>query len=102
MIAIDKFVLRIAVPTPESNYHPKIWLSDDGENQGVVRGPGMATDRGVAAGVEHVDVDVSWTPESRRRVAKGAGMLDAWAQGQSDGIETVVTLPEALARDFIQ
>lgn len=102
MIAIDRFVLRIAVPTPESNYHPKIWLSDDGENQVVVRGSGNATDRGVAAGVEHVDVDVSWTPRSRHRVGNGVAMLDAWAQGQSGGIETVVPLPAVLARDIIQ
>lgn len=102
MIAIDRFVLRIAVPTPESNYRPKIWLSDDGENQVVVRGSGNATDRGVAAGVEHVDVDVSWTPRSRHRVGNGVAMLDAWAQGQSGGIETVVPLPAVLARDIIQ
>ncbi|MDE2699686.1 MAG: hypothetical protein OXI23_12515, partial [Gemmatimonadota bacterium] len=37
MIANDKLRLRIAVPTPESNYHPKIWLFDDGENQVLAR-----------------------------------------------------------------
>lgn len=102
MIAKDRLRLRIAVPTPESNYHPKIWLFDDGMNQILARGSGNATDRGVAAGVEHIDVDVSWAPESRDRVMKGVAMLDAWSQGESDGIEEVVDLPEALARDIIR
>ena len=102
MIATDKLRLRIAVPTPESNYHPKIWLFDDGENQVLARGSGNATDRGVAAGVEHVDVDVSWVPESQDRVMKGVAMLDAWSQGESHGIEKVFELPEALARDIIR
>ena len=70
MIATKTLRLRIAVPTPESNYHPKIWLFDDGENQVLARGSGNATDRGVAAGVEHIDVDVSWLPESQ---ASGSG-----------------------------
>ena len=102
MIAKDRLLLRIAVPTPESNYHPKIWLFDDGLNQVLARGSGNATDRGVAGGVEHVDVDVSWAPESQDRVMKGIAMLDAWSQGESDGIEEVVELPEALARDIIR
>ena len=102
MIATDKLRLRIAVPTPESNYHPKMWLFDDGENQVLARGSGNATGKGVAAGVEHVDVDVSWVPESHDRVMKGVAMLDAWSQGESHGIEKVFELPEALARDIIQ
>ena len=102
MIAKDRLRLRIAVPTPESNYHPKIWLFDDGTNQVLARGSGNATDRGVSAGVEHIDVDVSWAPESQDRVMKGVAMLDAWSQGKSDGIEEVVDLPEALARDIIR
>ena len=102
MIANDRLLLRIAVPTPESNYHPKIWLFDDGLNQVLARGSGNATDRGVAGGVEHIDVDVSWAPESQDRVMKGIAMLEAWARGESEGIEEVVELPEALARDIIQ
>ena len=102
MIATGTLRLRIAVPTPESNYHPKIWLFDDGENQVLARGSGNATDRGVAAGVEHLDVDVTWVPDSRARVASGIAMLDDWAQGRSLGIEEVVELPTALARDIIR
>lgn len=102
MIATGTLRLRIAVPTPESNYHPKIWLFDDGENQVLARGSGNTTDRGVAAGVEHLDVDVSWVPESRARVISGIAMLDDWSLGRSLGIEEVVELPAALARDIIQ
>ncbi len=101
MIATEKLRLRIAVPTPESNYHPKIWLFDDGENRALARGSGNATGQGVAAGVEHLDVDVSWIPESRSRVASGIAMLDAWSQGRSLGIREVVDLPEALARGIV-
>ena len=102
MIATGTLRLRIAVPTPESNYHPKVWLFDDGEHQVLARGSGNATDRGVAAGVEHIDVDVSWIPESRARVTSGIAMLDDWSQGRSLGIEEVVELPAALARDIIK
>ena len=102
MIATGTLRLRIAVPTPESNYHPKIWLFDDGENQVLARGSGNATDRGVAGGVEHIDVDVSWIPESRARVMSGISMLDDWSQGRSLGIKEVVDLPAALAREIIQ
>ena len=102
MIATGTLRLRIAVPTPESNYHPKIWLFDDGENQVLARGSGNATNRGVATGVEHIDVDVSWTPESQARVTSGIAMLDDWSQGRSLGIKEVVELPVALARDIIR
>ena len=102
MIATGTLRLRIAVPAPESNYHPKIWLFDDGENQVLARGSGNATDRGVATGVEHIDVDVSWVPESQARVTSGIAMLDDWSQGRSLGIEEVVELPAALARDIIR
>ena len=102
MIATETLRLRIAVPTRESSYHPKIWLFDDGQHQVLARGSGNATDRGVAGGVEHIDVDVSWIPESRRRVTSGIAMLDDWSQGRSLGIAEVVELPAALARDIIR
>lgn len=102
MIATDRLRLRIAVPTPESNYHPKIWLFEDGVNRVLARGSGNATHRGVADGVEHIDVDVSWLPESRPRVTAGVAMLNDWSQGTSLGIEEVIELPEALTRDIIR
>ncbi|MDE0552575.1 MAG: DEAD/DEAH box helicase family protein, partial [Candidatus Poribacteria bacterium] len=86
---------------PESNYHPKIWLLDDGSYQVLARGSGNATGRGIAEGVEHIDVDVSWLPSSQERVNKGIEVLNAWSQGKSLGIAEVVDLPEALKRNII-
>ena len=102
MVATERLRLRIAVPKADSNYHPKIWLFDDGTHQVLARGSGNATGRGVAAGVEHLDVDVTWIDHSRRRVAAGAAMLNDWAQGRSHGIERVLELPEALKEDIIR
>ncbi len=102
MIATERLQLRIAVPTPESNYHPKLWLFDDGENQVLARGSGNATGRGVATGVEHLDIDVSWLPESERRVKSGVAMLNDWSQGNSPGLMKVFKLPDALAEDIIK
>ena len=101
MVATGRLRLRIAVPKADSNYHPKIWLFDDGTHQVLARGSGNATGRGVAAGVEHLDVDVSWIDHSRSRVSEGAVILNDWAQGRSYGIECVLELPQALEQDII-
>lgn len=101
MIATAKLRLRVAVPTAVSNYHPKIWAFDDSVDQVVARGSGNATGRGVSAGVEHIDVDVSWQQHSRARVTAGIAMLDAWSRGQSRGIARVVDLPDALKEGII-
>ncbi len=102
MVATGRLHLRIAVPTEESNYHPKIWLFDDGRHQVLARGSGNATGRGVDAGVEHIDVDVSWLDYSRPRVVSGRDMLDDWSRGRSRGIAYVVDLPDALEHDIIR
>ena len=102
MIATQRLRLRIAVPAPSSNYHPKLWLFDDGVHRVLARGSGNATHRGVAGGVEHIDVDVSWIPESRDRVSDGVAMLNDWSNGHSLGISEVLELPAALARKIIQ
>ena len=102
MLATDRLRLRIAVPTPDSNYHPKLWLFEDGVNRVLARGSGNATSRGVSDGVEHIDVDVSWLPESQSRVHDGVAMLNDWSAGTSPGIKEVVELPDALARDIIR
>lgn len=101
MVATGRLRLRIAVPKAESNYHPKIWLFDDGTHQVLARGSGNATGSGVAAGVEHLDVDVSWIDYSRSRVSDGVAMLNDWAQGRSYGIECVLELPQAFEQDII-
>ncbi len=102
MIATNRLRLRIAVPTPESNYHPKLWLFDDGTNQVLARGSGNATGRGVAAGVEHLDVDVSWVADSAARVHTGLKTLSDWTKGESAGIHRVLDLPDALREDIIR
>lgn len=101
MVATGRLRLRVAVPKAESNYHPKIWLFDDGIHQVLARGSGNATGRGVASGVEHLDVDVTWIDHSRARVGDGVAILNDWARGRSAGIERVVELPEALEQEII-
>ena len=102
MIANGRMRLRIAEPTLESNYHPKIWLFSDGADQVLARGSGNATGRGTGAGVEHLDVDVTWIDHSRDRVRLGVRMLDDWSRGRSAGIARVLDLPEALEQDIIR
>lgn len=102
MVATGRLRLRVAVPNTDSNYHPKIWLFDDGTDRILARGSGNATGRGVADAVEHLDVDVSWLEHSRSRVEDGIAILNDWACGRSRGIERVVELPEALEEDIIR
>ena len=102
MIATSQLKLRIAVPTRESNYHPKIWLFDDGYHQVLARGSGNATGRGVGAGVEQLDVDVTWNEFCRQRVQDGISILDDWSKGRSCGIESVFDLPDAIRHSIIQ
>lgn len=102
MIATDRLRLRVAVPKSDSNYHPKIWLFDDGSNQALVRGSANATGRGLRGGVEHMDVDVSWNESGRERVATGIQILNDWEKGISLGIERTIDLPEALQDDIIK
>ena len=101
MVATGRLRLRVAIPQAASNYHPKIWLFDDGTHQVLARGSGNATGRGVASGVEHLDVDVTWIDHSRARVRDGISMLNDWARGLSHGIERVVSLPEAIEQKII-
>ena len=96
MIATGTLRLRIAIPTADSNYHPKVWLFDDGADQMLVRGSGNATARGISSGVEHFDVDVTWVGYSRQRVHDGRAILNDWSRGKSRGIERVVELPLSL------
>ena len=102
MIATGQLSLRVAVPTPDSNYHPKVWLFDDGEHQVLVRGSANATGRGLGAAVEHMDVDVTWADHSRDRVLEGVAMLDDWSEGRSAGLARVVDLPDALNEGILK
>ena len=102
LIATGRMRLRIAEPTPDSNYHPKMWLFDDGTHQVLARGSGNATGRGTGAGVEHLDVDVTWVEDGRDRVRVGMNMLNDWSRGRSHGIARVMDLPDALEQDIIR
>ena len=102
MLATARLQLRVAVPTRDANYHPKVWLFDDGTHQVLARGSGNATGRGIGAGVEHFDVDVTWVEHSAGRVRRYVSMLDDWNAGRSAGIARVVNLPEALEQNIIR
>ena len=101
MIACGLLRLRVAVPEPGSNFHPKMWLFDDGQGRVLARGSGNATGRGVSAGIEQMDVDVSWVEHSRQRVREGERMLSDWSNARGAGISQVVDLPEALKRKIV-
>ena len=102
MVATDLLQLKIAVPRTDSNYHPKMWLFDDGSHQMLARGSGNATGQGVDTGVEHLDVDITWQEDSKKRVEEGIAILEDWFNGRSIGIDRVVNLPEALEKDIIK
>ncbi len=102
MLAAGRLYLRVAIPRPGSNYHPKLWLFDDGEHQVLVRGSANATGRGLDGAVEHMDVDVSWSEHGQRRVRAGVAMLDDWEHGRSLGIERVVGMPDALKEGIVK
>lgn len=102
MVATDLLQLKIAVPKADSNYHPKMWLFDDGSHQMLARGSGNATGQGVDTGVEHLDVDVTWQEDSKKRVEEGIAILEDWFNGRSIGIDCVINLPEAIEQDIIK
>lgn len=102
LLATNRLRLRIAVPTTDSNYHPKIWLFSDGIHEVLVRGSGNATGHGVQTGVEHLDVDVTWKDHCLKRVLDGVAILHDWARGHSFGIDRVIELPQALEQRIIK
>ncbi len=102
LLADGRLRLRVAVPEPDSNFHPKMWLFDDGSHQVLVRGSGNATGMGVASGTEQMDVDVTWTADSRQRVLQGEQILADWSNARGAGIAEVVDLPDALAREIVR
>ncbi len=102
MLACGLLRLRVAVPEPDSNFHPKMWLFSDGDGRVLARGSGNATGMGVASGIEQLDVDVSWVKESRQRVLQGERILSDWCNARGAGIAEVVDLPDALKRKIVQ
>lgn len=90
MVAHGKLRLRIAMPVPGSNYHPKIWLFTDGLDRVAVRGSGNATSRALDGGIEHMDVDVTW--QDPTRVDQAEQMVNDWANGTDDALIGTVEL----------
>ncbi|MCY4368317.1 MAG: DEAD/DEAH box helicase family protein [bacterium] len=101
MVATGQLRLRVAVPTPRCNYHPKIWLFDDGEHRVLVRGSANATGRGIDGAVEHMDVDVSWSTHGPSRIVAATSMLEDWWRGHSLGIDRVVDMPDAIREGIV-
>jgi superfamily II DNA or RNA helicase len=100
LVSTDRLELLVAKPIPNGNYHPKIWIFDDGEEKVAVRGSANATGRALDGGVEHMDVDCSWV--SRSRVDKAAAMVERWRKGESRIIESVFELDEAIRQEIIE
>ena len=102
MIAARKLHLRVAVPEPHSNYHPKIWLFDDGQDLVIAHGSANATSHGLSSGNEHINVDVSWKAEGYKKILKTKAVMDDWWNGTAQGIIETVELPVALREDIIR
>jgi superfamily II DNA or RNA helicase len=86
--------LRVAIPKSGSNYHPKMWLFDDGRDQVLVRGSANATARALGTALEHMDVDCSWIDSERTR--QSMEILDDWMQARDENLQAVIPLPQAL------
>ena len=92
--------IRVAIPKAHSNYHPKIWLFDDGCDRVLVRGSANATERALSVGIEHMDVDCSWIDDAR--VAQSIEILDDWFSGNDEQLAAVLPLPQALRESLIK
>lgn len=100
MIQSGTLDVQVAIPRAESNYHPKIWLFDDGADRVLVRGSANATSRALGAGIEHMDVDCSWVDDSR--IAQSVEILNDWLSGNDEQLVAVLPLPIALREAFVR
>jgi superfamily II DNA or RNA helicase len=91
--------IQVAIPSPASNYHPKMWLFEDERDRVLVRGSANATARALGAGVEHMDVDCSWVEDSR--VNQSVLILNDWISGDDEELTAVIPLPQALRAELI-
>jgi superfamily II DNA or RNA helicase len=90
MVVSGRLTLRVAVPVAQSNYHPKVWLFEDGYDIVAIRGSANATGRALLQAIEHLDVDPEW--RDRYRVRAYSDMVDAWAAGADDMLEDTFVL----------
>jgi superfamily II DNA or RNA helicase len=91
--------VHVAIPRADSNYHPKIWLFDDGQDRVLVRGSANATARALGTGIEHMDVDCSWEDDSR--ISQSAEILNDWISCNDEQLIAVVPLPKALREALV-
>lgn len=92
--------IQVAIPRAGSNYHPKIWLFDDGRDRVLVRGSANATARALGLGIEHMDVDCSWIDDAR--VSQSVEILNDWLSGNDEQLLAVIPLPQALRESLIK
>lgn len=90
MVDAKRLILRVAVPKEGSNYHPKVWLFEDGDDTVVIRGSANATGRALEKAIEHLDLDPSW--RDRYRVATYVDMVTDWAEGKDPNLEATFVL----------
>lgn len=102
MLATRQLKLRIAVPQPGSNFHPKMWGFGDDRDYVIVNGSGNATGHGVVGGVEQMTVTVSWDGHDAEVFQRAKSALDDWSYGRSIGISRVFDLPEAVEACIIE
>ena len=100
MIQCGALQVQVAIPHFESNYHPKIWLFDDGRDRVLVRGSANATARALGSGVEHMDVDCSWVDDPR--IAQSVEILNDWLSGNDEQLVAVIPLPQALRAELVK
>lgn len=100
MVVEQRLTLRVAIPVAGSNYHPKVWLFEDGHDTLAIRGSANATGRALTNAVEHLDVDPSW--RDRYRVLAYCEMVDAWSKGEDDLIERTVELDGDILASRVQ
>jgi superfamily II DNA or RNA helicase len=100
MVAVGRMDIRVAIPEPGSNYHPKVWLFSDGTDTVSIRGSANATGRAIGVAVEHMDVDCSW--DNSERVLVAQRMVADWAAGRDPGIARSVALSEAVRERIVR
>jgi superfamily II DNA or RNA helicase len=100
MVARNRLILKIAIPLPGINYHPKVWIFSDGHDAVAVRGSANATGRAHEAAIEHMDVDCTWVTATRVRVAEA--MVDDWSKGKDPVLERTIPLPTALHEHLVR
>ncbi len=99
LFASGRLELRIAVPKPGSNYHPKIWeFSDDSGDVITVLGSANATSRAFLA-AEHMQVECSW--DRPLNVETAERMIDGWWAGDDDALQETIPLSKAVEQQLL-